>query len=39
MAANVLPSHPLGLESVLTVGVIVLIIMCAQAREEAVAAF
>ena len=33
--ANMLPSHPLGLESVPTVGVIVLIIMCAQAGEEA----
>lgn len=37
--ANMLPSHPLGLQSVLTIGVVVLIIMCVQAGEEALFAF
>lgn len=35
--ANTLPSHPLGLEYVLTIGVVVLLIMCVQ--EEAFFAF
>lgn len=34
MAANMLPSHLLGLESVLTVGVIVLISMRAQPEKR-----
>lgn len=36
--ANTLPSHPLRLES-LESGVVVLIIMCVQAGEEALFAF